>query len=78
MQVQITRHYAENRGDHASDSIQAYTYDPDETVADLLMRVMDFPVSRWRSPDHSSFVILRVVSGTEPREVVLDGAPGPF
>ena len=76
MQVQVTRHYADNRGDHAADAVQAYAYDPNETVEAMLMRVMEFPVSKYRQPDPTAFVTLRVVTGTEPREVD-DGQP-PF
>ena len=76
MQVHVTHHYGENRGDHAADVIEAHTYDPNETVADLLARVMGFPVSKYRSPDPSAFVVLRVVSGTEPKQPD-DGMP-PF
>jgi hypothetical protein len=76
MQVHVTYHHAENRGDHAAEVVHAHAYVPDETVADLVRRVMGFPVPTWRQPDPSAFVTLRVVAGTEPKEAD-DGRP-PF
>ena len=74
MQVHISRHYSENRGDHPADAITAHTYDPAETVADMLVRVLGYPLPSWRSADPTEFVVLRVVSGTEPRDP--DSGPG--
>lgn len=76
MQVQITHHYGENRGDHAADVTIAHAYDPDETVADMVARIMGFPVSQYRTPDPAAFVTIRVVAGTEMKEAS-DGQP-PF
>lgn len=78
MQVHVTHHCVENRGDHAAEVVYAHQYDPDETVSDLLMRVLNLPVKKWgRAHDPSEFVTLRlVVGGTEPKEAD-DGSP-PF
>lgn len=68
MQVHITHHYGENRGDHAADVTVAHAYDPSETVADMVARVMGFPVSQYLQPDPAAFAVIRVVAGTEPKE----------
>jgi hypothetical protein len=79
MQVHITRHFSENRGDHAADAVIAHSYDPAETVEDMVCRVMGLPVSKWQSPpDPTDFVTIRVVAGTEPKEAVSDDNEPPF
>ena len=75
MQVQVSHHYAENRGDHASDVVQAHAYDPDERVAEMVARVMGFPLRSWQREDPTAFVILRVVTGTEPKGPRDDNPP---
>ena len=68
MQVQVTRHYAVHRGDHAAEAISAHAYDPDETVADLVKRVLGLPTPRWSGPPSpADFITLRLVVGTEPQ-----------
>lgn len=69
MQAHIVLHRADNRGDHATEVEEAHAYIPDETVADMIVRVMGFPVSKWKQPDPTQFVTIRVVTGTEPVEV---------
>lgn len=66
MQVQVTRRFSVNYGDHGGVATTAHTYDPNERVEDLLFRVLDLPLTRWMKFDPTDYVILRVVSGTEP------------
>lgn len=75
MQVHIARHYSANYGDHAAEVTTAHTYDPNETVADMVTRVLDYPISSWRTADPTEFVTLRVVSGTEPKEASNGSVP---